>query len=38
MLQLLQLFAGLLCFFGAVLAFGVIALWFGCRNDNDKDP
>jgi len=36
MIEIIQLFAGLLCFFGAVLVFGLAALWFGCRADNQR--
>lgn len=36
MLEILQIAAGLVCFIGVVLVFGVIALWSGGRRDNDK--
>ena len=38
MLEILQIAAGLICFIGVVLVFGAIALWSGCKNDNDKRP
>jgi len=36
MLETIQLFVGLVCFFGSVVAFGLISLWIGCNHDNDK--
>jgi len=38
MIECFQIFVGMLCFFGAVLVFGAIALWCGARDYNDKDP
>ena len=36
MLEIIQIAAGLVCFIGVVLVFGVIALWSGRSGDDGK--